>query len=72
MATAENHLELLIGGMTCAACAARIEKRLNAIDGVEATVNYATEKAKVLVPPGVAEARVIAAVEEIGFTARPV
>ncbi|MGN9769171.1 heavy metal translocating P-type ATPase [Micromonospora sp. SD12] len=70
MATAENRLELLIGGMTCAACAARIEKRLNAIDGVEATVNYATEKAKVLAAPQVSQAAVIAAVEEIGFTAR--
>ncbi|MER7418946.1 heavy metal translocating P-type ATPase [Micromonospora peucetia] len=72
MATAENQLELLIGGMTCAACAARIEKRLNGIDGVEATVNYATEKAKVLVTAQISQADVIAAVEEIGFTARPV
>ncbi|MEW2380392.1 heavy metal translocating P-type ATPase [Micromonospora sp. NPDC047812] len=71
-ARAENHLELLIGGMTCAACAARIEKRLNDIDGVEATVNYATEKAKVLLSPQVSRETVIAAVEEIGFTARPV
>ena len=40
-------VELAIGGMTCASCAARIEKKLNRMDGVEATVNYATEKAKV-------------------------
>ncbi|MFD4263588.1 cation transporter [Streptomyces sp. NPDC058534] len=40
-------VELAIGGMTCASCAARIEKKLNRMDGVSATVNYATEKAKV-------------------------
>ena len=40
-------VELAIGGMTCASCATRIEKKLNRIDGVTATVNYATEKAKV-------------------------
>ncbi|WP_241094640.1 cation transporter, partial [Actinacidiphila bryophytorum] len=40
-------VELEIGGMTCASCAARIEKKLNRMDGVTATVNYATEKAKV-------------------------
>ncbi len=39
-------VELAIGGMTCASCAARIEKKLNRMDGVEATVNYATEKAR--------------------------
>ena len=38
-------VELVIGGMTCASCAARIEKKLNKLDGVTATVNYATEKA---------------------------
>lgn len=42
-----NDIELAIGGMTCASCAARIEKKLNKLDGVSATVNYATEKAKV-------------------------
>jgi Cu+-exporting ATPase len=47
-ATAE--VELAIGGMTCASCAARIEKKLNRMDGVTATVNYATEKAKVTCP----------------------
>ena len=45
-------LELEIGGMTCASCANRIEKKLNKLDGVEATVNYATEKARVSVPEG--------------------
>ena len=48
--TATGLVELEIGGMTCASCAARIEKRLNKLDGVTATVNYATEKAKVAVP----------------------
>jgi Cu+-exporting ATPase len=41
-------VELSIGGMTCASCAARIEKKLNRLDGVVASVNYATEKAKVV------------------------
>ena len=45
--TAPNQIELAIGGMTCASCAARIEKKLNRLDGVTATVNYATEKATV-------------------------
>jgi Cu+-exporting ATPase len=43
----ERSVELAIGGMTCASCAARIEKKLNKLDGVSATVNYATERAKV-------------------------
>lgn len=42
-----TEVELTIGGMTCASCAARVEKKLNRMDGVTATVNYATEKAKV-------------------------
>lgn len=49
MSTATEHVELQIGGMTCASCAARIEKKLNKLDGVTATVNYATEKASVRV-----------------------
>ena len=43
----ERVIELEIGGMTCSACANRIEKKLNRMDGVTASVNYATEKAKV-------------------------
>ena len=43
----ESQIQLDIGGMTCASCAARIEKKLNRIEGVTASVNYATEKAKV-------------------------
>ena len=43
-------VDLAIGGMTCASCAARVEKRLNKIDGVTATVNLATETARVSFP----------------------
>ncbi|BDX34355.1 carbonate dehydratase [Mycobacterium antarcticum] len=64
-----HSVELSIGGMTCASCAARIEKKLNKIDGVEASVNYATEKAKVLYPNSVDPAVLIAAVEATGYTA---
>lgn len=48
--------ELTIGGMTCASCAARVEKKLNRMDGVTATVNYATEKARIEHPRGSASA----------------
>ncbi|MFJ3793046.1 cation transporter, partial [Kitasatospora sp. NPDC090091] len=68
-APASTEVELRIGGMTCASCAARIEKRLNRIDGVTATVNYATEKAKAVVEDGVGAADLIAAVEAAGYTA---
>ncbi|WP_066301393.1 heavy metal translocating P-type ATPase [Arthrobacter luteolus] len=62
-------IELEIGGMTCASCAMRIEKKLNKLDGVTATVNYATEKAKVTVPAGYDPAQLIAEVEKTGYTA---
>ncbi|MET7423946.1 heavy metal translocating P-type ATPase [Dactylosporangium sp. NPDC005555] len=61
--------ELAIGGMTCAACAARIEKKLNRLDGVEASVNYATEKARVVFPPTLVVADLITTVEQTGYTA---
>ncbi|WP_405652239.1 heavy metal translocating P-type ATPase [Streptomyces sp. NBC_00019] len=64
-----SEVELSIGGMTCASCAARIEKKLNRMDGVTATVNYATEKAKVSFPEGVEVADLIATVEKTGYTA---
>ncbi|WP_228181901.1 heavy metal translocating P-type ATPase [Streptomyces anulatus] len=65
-------VELAIGGMTCASCAARIEKKLNRMDGVEATVNYATEKAKVTyLGADVSVEDLIATVEATGYTARP-
>ena len=65
-------VELPIEGMTCASCAARVEKRLNGLDGVEATVNFATEAAAVtydraLIGPD----QIVAAVEAAGYRARP-
>ncbi|MER7767896.1 heavy metal translocating P-type ATPase [Kitasatospora sp. NPDC096140] len=66
---ARDRVELSIGGMTCASCAARIEKKLNRMDGVEATVNFATEKARVDYGPGVTVAELIATVERTGYTA---
>ncbi|MBT3165639.1 copper-translocating P-type ATPase [Streptomyces sp. Vc74B-19] len=63
-------VELAIGGMTCASCAARIEKKLNRMDGVTATVNYATEKAKVSYTGDVSVPELIATVEATGYTAR--
>ncbi|MEU9184698.1 heavy metal translocating P-type ATPase [Streptomyces sp. NPDC048484] len=62
-------VELSIGGMTCASCSARIEKKLNRMDGVTATVNFATEKAKVSYADGVEVADLIATVEKTGYTA---
>ncbi|MFI6428586.1 heavy metal translocating P-type ATPase [Promicromonospora sp. NPDC050880] len=62
-------VDLEIGGMTCASCAMRIEKKLNRLDGVTATVNYATEKAKVTTPAGYDLAAVVAEVEKTGYTA---
>jgi P-type Cu+ transporter len=62
-------VELEIGGMTCASCAARVEKKLNRMPGVRASVNYATEKAKVSLPDGVSVADAIATVEKTGYTA---
>ncbi|WP_427870052.1 heavy metal translocating P-type ATPase [Leucobacter luti] len=61
--------ELSIGGMTCASCANRIEKKLNRLDGVEASVNYATEKARVEAPAGMDPQLLIAEVEKTGYTA---
>ena len=65
-----GRVELLIGGMTCASCAARVEKRLNRLDGVTATVNYATEKAQVTYTEGVETGALVAAVEKAGYTAQ--
>ncbi|CAM5243126.1 heavy metal translocating P-type ATPase [Streptomyces chartreusis] len=65
-----TEVELAIGGMTCASCAARIEKKLNRMDGVAATVNYATEKAKVSYGGDVSLPDLIATVEATGYTAR--
>jgi Cu+-exporting ATPase len=66
---ARTVLELEIGGMTCSSCAARIEKKLNRMPGVEASVNYATERAHVVLPEGTDVAAAIATVEATGYTA---
>ncbi|HEX6968388.1 MAG TPA: heavy metal translocating P-type ATPase [Micromonosporaceae bacterium] len=68
--TAPNQIELEIGGMTCASCAARIEKKLNRIAGVTATVNYATEKATITFPDTVTPDDLITTVENTGYTAK--
>ncbi|MGY5074692.1 heavy metal translocating P-type ATPase [Streptomyces griseus] len=67
-----SEAELMIGGMTCASCAARVEKKLNRMDGVTATVNYATEKARVTFGEGLELGDLVATVEKTGYTARPV
>ncbi|KIA60720.1 heavy metal translocating P-type ATPase [Nocardia vulneris] len=64
-----GQVELVIGGMTCASCANRIEKKLNKLDGVTAAVNYATEKARVDVTGDVSPAELIATVEQAGYSA---
>jgi Cu+-exporting ATPase len=64
-----SQVQLTIGGMTCASCAARIERRLNKLDGVTATVNYATEKAKVTFTADVRPENLVAEVEKAGYTA---
>ncbi len=67
--TAPKQIELAIGGMTCASCAMRIEKKLNKLDGVVATVNYATEKATVSYPETVTPQDLVSTVEATGYTA---
>ncbi|MBF6437929.1 heavy metal translocating P-type ATPase [Nocardia cyriacigeorgica] len=66
---ATGQVELVIGGMTCASCANRIEKKLNKLDGVTATVNYATEKARVDFTGDISPVDLIATVEQAGYTA---
>ncbi|MBV6761484.1 heavy metal translocating P-type ATPase [Rhodococcus opacus] len=68
--TANGQVELEIGGMTCASCANRIEKKLNKLDGVTATVNYATEKARVNYVGDVSTGDLVATVEQAGYTAK--
>ncbi|MCO1654638.1 heavy metal translocating P-type ATPase [Pseudonocardia humida] len=65
-----TEVELAISGMTCASCANRIERKLNKLDGVSATVNYATEKARVRAPDGVDPSVLLAQVEAAGYTAQ--
>ncbi len=64
-----GHVELTIGGMTCASCAARIQKRLNKLDGVDAHVNYATEKAVIDFGNRVTTDELIVAVQKAGYSA---
>ncbi|RSM84199.1 heavy metal translocating P-type ATPase [Amycolatopsis sp. WAC 01375] len=66
-----QRVELAIGGMTCASCAARVERKLNKVDGVSATVNYATEKAQVDFPAAVSVGDLVGVVESAGYTAQP-
>ena len=61
--------DLVIGGMTCASCAARVERKLNRLDGVTATVNFATEAARVSFPETLTVGDLIAVVERTGYTA---
>src|SRR6266545_1551990 len=73
MAAATENTETLrleLEGMTCASCAARIEKKLNRLDGVEATVNFATEQATVHARAGIAVDELVAAVESAGYGAQ--
>jgi Cu+-exporting ATPase len=69
-APSATSVELAIGGMTCASCAARVERKLNKVDGVTATVNYATEKAEVSYPSGLSVDDLKAVVEAAGYSAR--
>ncbi|NBH01867.1 HAD-IC family P-type ATPase, partial [Amycolatopsis sp. SID8362] len=68
--TTAERVELAIGGMTCASCAARVERKLNKVGGVTATVNYATEKAQVSYPSELSVADLTAVVEAAGYSAR--
>jgi Cu+-exporting ATPase len=63
-------VDLDISGMTCASCAARVEKRLNRLDGVQASVNYATERAHIERPAAVTVEELVAQVEAAGYGAR--
>ena len=69
---AQDAIELAISGMTCTSCAARIEKKLNKLPGVHATVNYATESAHIDVDGDVDLAQLINTVEQTGYAASPV
>ena len=63
-------VDLAVGGMTCASCVARVEKKLSRLDGVSAAVNLATESARVTAPAEVSDDELLAAVARAGYTAR--
>ena len=69
MTPATSSVDLVIEGMTCTSCAARVEKKLNKLEGVTATVNYATEKARVVFSGDITPEALIAQVEATGYTA---
>jgi P-type Cu+ transporter len=64
-------IDLAVSGMTCASCATRVEKKLNRLDGVRATVNFATETAHVSYPAGFDPAELLATVERTGYSVTP-
>ncbi len=68
-AAPEDYLELNLGGMTCAACAARVERTLNKLEGVRASVNFATERAFVTGLPAALAPRAVEAIERAGYSA---
>ena len=67
--TNEQRVELAITGMTCASCANRIERKLNKLDGVVATVNYATDTARVDFPASISQEDLLSAVASAGYSA---
>ena len=67
-----QHVDLAITGMTCASCSARVERKLNKMDGVQASVNLATEKASVDFPADLPVADIVATVEKTGYGATPI
>ncbi|USX54661.1 cation-translocating P-type ATPase [Lentzea sp. HUAS12] len=69
--TTDGAVELTVSGMTCAACATRIERKLNGVEGVRATVNYATERAVVHLPRGMHAEDAVQVVRDAGYDATP-
>ena len=68
-AGSDRRVDLVVGGMTCSSCAGHVERRLNGLDGVFATVNYATATASVTAPDGLPPEELLAAVEAAGYSA---